>query len=186
MIDTLARHLAALSEARRLVRMVLVNNPAFVAYEQGIPDERTIAALGSDPNYAAFRHLNDAIAILTPEPVLAVSEPGLTLSDRILDIQPAVAAGYERPLAPDQPSHGAQDMDHESNLPSLPTLGDRLRYVLEEPPFEFSDGAAQEGELRGPSCGHDEAHVAIVRHKSVPFLASLPEPRAVPFRLLPR
>lgn len=71
MIDTWARHVAALREARRLTAMILANNPAFAAlHGRGASDDRTVAelqsALGGDRIYEAYGHLSAALALLEP------------------------------------------------------------------------------------------------------------------------
>ena len=148
MIDTLARHLAALHEARRLVRMVLVNNPAFVALETVVatPDGPAAAALTDDRYYQAFLHLNDAIGLLSPEPGAEPAPADATLCERIVELAPAAPSLHQQ--AP--PAHmQCVSLTCEQ---ALPTLSERVRYVLEEQPAE------------SPSLRRDEAHVAIVRH----------------------
>jgi hypothetical protein len=67
MIDSLARHIAALLEARRLVAMVLANNPAFGAHElavaNGLDDEarRLAGLLSADSVYLAYEQLGSAL-----------------------------------------------------------------------------------------------------------------------------
>lgn len=72
MIDTLARHLAALSEARRLLGLVLANNPAFASWREACATGATERGdletrLSDDRNFVAFRHICEAIALLEPE-----------------------------------------------------------------------------------------------------------------------
>lgn len=67
MIDTLARHLAALSEARRLMGLVLANNPDFVAWQRSA-DPAIEATLAGDRTFLAYRHLEAAVDLLRPEP----------------------------------------------------------------------------------------------------------------------
>lgn len=92
MIDTLARHLAALGEARRLVAMVLANNKAFTDLQlikAGCDIEaeaRAEAAIETDPVYLAYRQLGQAIADATPhrlEPYLPTGLPAQTLTAAI-------------------------------------------------------------------------------------------------------
>ena len=150
MIDTLARHLAAISEARRLLRMVLGNNPAFraIADSDGAlpPGTPVPSALGTDRYFAAYCHLTDALAALTIDPdgdgrATAKARP---LAERIVEIKRAsVPAVTPTPDAPD-PSH-------------LTSLRQRLKYVLDAPPAGLQAVAPEwPGTLA-------ESRVAIVR-----------------------
>lgn len=85
MIDTLARHHAALSEARRLLAMVLDRHPSFAAFRDGA----AVTALNDDAYFRAYRHISDAIVLIEPE--LASIEYG-DAAKRIADIVPLSAA----------------------------------------------------------------------------------------------
>ena len=155
MIDTLARHLAAVSEARRLVRMVLDNNPAFRAFDAGggLPLAPVPGALAADRYFAAYCHLNDAIAALTLESEAnAKAEPAqpLTLSEAITQIVPAAIKPGPRCglLTPGSSPNDAADRA---------ILRNRLRYVLDAP----CEHAGVPPSWNQPG---DEARVAIVRH----------------------
>lgn len=164
MIDTLARHLAAVSEARRLVRMVLDNNPAFRAFEADGADLRAahlLGNLGADRYFSAYCHLNDAIAALTLEnTALAEPAPSLPLSERIAEITPATARPDSRCSALAQTSPAAAE-----TAPA--TLQQRLRYVLDTP----SEHAGVPSSWTQP---RDEARVAIVRHSEPHALPPIP------------
>jgi hypothetical protein len=117
MIDTLARHLAALSEARRLLSLVLANNPAFEAFKieaaqakaadpagkkSGPAVEPAVGpGLSDDPYFAAYRHISAALALLEPrrEPAAAgvVDEP---ISARVTLLDAERARREEQPRAP--------------------------------------------------------------------------------------
>lgn len=86
MIDTLARHYAALSEARRLLAMVLDRNPSFAAFRDG---SAGTAVNDDDAYFRAYRHVSEAIALIEPE--LASIEYG-EAARRIADIVPLSAA----------------------------------------------------------------------------------------------
>lgn len=166
MIDTLQRHLAALSEARRLVHMVLVNNPSFVAlaHPGAAPGERAAAeaALANDRYHAAYGRLNEAIALLTPEPEVATDAEPTTrrLADKIVALKPHLPAAAVRPPALIAPAAAplprAQTATPAEPPPSrTASLEERVRYVLDAP---AGDGA---GANPWPP-GRDEAKVAIV------------------------
>lgn len=98
MIDTWARHLAALREARRLTAMILANNPAFAALDGGVQrsggaaaGDRTAleSALENDSVYHAYGHLSAALALLEPA---HASPTGMTLADAVT-LLPAPAFG---------------------------------------------------------------------------------------------
>ncbi len=70
MIDTLARHLAALQESRRLMVMVLARNPSFSAWRDrgaSAEGEADDPQLASDRYFQAYRHIQSAIDLLEPE-----------------------------------------------------------------------------------------------------------------------
>ena len=159
MIDTLARHLAAVSEAQRLLRMVLANNPAFreFAANGSSPSGRnaTPRALDTDRYFKAYCLLNDAIAVLTAEPNslppgAAIPTPSTPpLSERINEILPQAAPHHE-----------------PAPLPDLDFVRQKLRVVL---------NASPEAACAAPppwSPPLDEARVAIIRHDRP---ASLPQ-----------
>lgn len=156
MIDTLARHLAALHEARRLVRMVLVNNPAFVAFEQmgATADGRVDAALACDGYYAAFCHLNDAIALLSPELGPVPTRADAALCERIVELKPAAPSQHQPDAAPasTRPKCGSPTGER-----ALSSLSERVRYVLEQPPDDGPPPLVLDHPV-----GRDEAKVAIV------------------------
>lgn len=96
MIDTLARHLAALSEARRLMGLVLANNPDFVAWQRSA-DPAIEATLAGDRTFVAYRHLEAAVDLLRPEPFVKGAD--------VEGADPTVAArdmtaGDSTPVAP--------------------------------------------------------------------------------------
>jgi len=171
MIDTLARHIAALREARRLTGMVLANNGSFVALQaaQAAGDEAKIAeieaSLATDMVYLAFRLLEGAIAEITPpaDPVPAST----CLLDRISVIAAQVP---EPPSGPDRamivqaaPLALVAPADTLNDAPI--SLGDRLQHVLEL--------TAIAGEPTTPPgtvyrAQHDEARVSIVYRQLQP------------------
>jgi hypothetical protein len=113
MIDTLARHIAALQEARRLVRMVLANNPAFGAISRLETERCEIAGpaaadlFTNDANFRAYCHLTDALAALAtsmdPQEFQATQPSDHTgkgrLADRIATLRPCERASVRTPIA---------------------------------------------------------------------------------------
>ena len=101
MIDTLARHFAAVAEARRLLAMVLANNPAFVklAGRDAIRHDPCSAgkqpmerALEDDPYFKAYCHLSYAMDVLKPVCAAAPSaapRPGIPISQQIVTLEPS-------------------------------------------------------------------------------------------------
>lgn len=116
MIDTLARHIAALQEARRLVRMVLANNPAFGAINRLETERCEIAGpaaadlFTNDANFRAYCHLTDALAALAtsmdPKETQAtqLSDRAFSgrLADRIAILQPCEHPSARQPEAAPQ------------------------------------------------------------------------------------
>jgi hypothetical protein len=158
MIDTLSRHLAALSESRRLMAMVLANNKNFVEFQK--VDQRALmgpadpalaalrAALDDDPYYRAYCHLNYAIALLSPpsqQTVNSCATQVLALADQIVELTPAPAPTWDCPsrarcaasLAPADCAARRCAEDGKSDR-SLATRAERLRYVLQDPPVDQS------------------------------------------------
>jgi len=179
MIDTLARHIAALREARRLTGMVLANNGSFVALQaaQAAGDTAQIAAieatLATDMVYLAYRLLEGAIAEITPpaQPVPA----GTGLRDQI-----SVIAGH----VPEPPSEPVQAMvahavpvalvAPESNPLEAPiSLGDRLNHVLELTAIADEPTMPPSTVYRAQS---DEARVSIVYRQTPPTCGILARP----------
>jgi len=153
MIDTWARHLAAVSEARRLIKLVLDNNPAFQELDGGpfggAAGSPAADALARDPHYTAYVHLTAALDALKPVPAVSdlAGGIGLPLVARLAEIAPALP----RRANPVRPEAAPE-------LASLERLRQRLRYVLETAP----ESPAVVAPLMEPAGG--EARVAIVRN----------------------
>lgn len=148
MIDTLARHLAALSEARRLLGLVLANNPAFASWREACATGATERGeletqLSDDRNFIAFRYICEAIALLEPEkPDEDISQSGSVapISDRVTLLEthrsqrlPTVEipcpATENSPLARHpKPSSSAADL-HSPPTPVATIVNDALVYT---------------------------------------------------------
>lgn len=165
MIDTWARHLAAIGEARRLIGLVLQNNAVFRAYQgragAGQPELPVPAELARDPQFTAYVHLTKAIEALQPIPTpgdVAV-ETRRALSKLVSEIKPshkppAGDLGQTQVVSPG-PVAACDGAD-------LARLKARLSYVLEEAPEAAVTAAAHWGATGG------EAQVAIVRARDLP------------------
>jgi len=151
MIDTWARHLAAVGEARRLILMVLENNPAFRALSQSpVAAGQPTSVLSADVHCRAYVHLNEALAALRHVPSVgeAAGEPREAFSARIADIAPAALAT----------EGSAAAVEEEQD--ALSRLRQRLRYVLGEPEAAPADVVAVAPDW---AASGEEARVAIVR-----------------------
>ena len=104
MIDTLARHIAALSEARRLVAMVLANNGTFELWQRAVASgDAALAAqyeteLSDDTAFQAYRQLGAALAEVQPmvtDPVAGEGRAPVGLGNRI-SLLPVVETGRRR------------------------------------------------------------------------------------------
>lgn len=113
MIDTLARHVAAVSEARRLLAMVLANNPAFAALAQldakrhepsadpNASREPFEKALADDPYFKAYCHLTYAVDLLRPGcGVTSPASPALPISQQITALPASPHSPQVEPCAP--------------------------------------------------------------------------------------
>lgn len=89
LIDTPARHAAALKEARRLIALVLANNGAYRALQSCHPDRdrarmaQLAGELAADQIYRAFTALGEALAAMEPPPVADADAAGRPLAERI-------------------------------------------------------------------------------------------------------
>lgn len=163
MIDTWARHLAAVGEARRLIRLVLQNNAAFRAFEEASgawPGEAPVPAdLAQDPQFIAYVHLTKALEALQPIPTAgcAAVQAAQPLSERIGEVKPARASGRPEEVAFEA---AAPEPAPNADADGLARLRARLRYVLEGAPEEV-----QAAPVHWCATG-EEAHVAIVRSRT--------------------
>lgn len=183
-INTLARHIAALREAHRLTGLVLANNPAFAALQVARPAQDAVevsrleAVLQADHVYLAYRDLEAAIAEIQPPHAPDAGSDSRSLPQQVSliapDTQPENREAEVRPAETEAPAKSAAAGDE-------PTLAERLQKALdatavaESPKLLLSQAAA----LR------DEAKVSIVFRDAA---ASLPRsasgPSTLP-RLLP-
>ena len=150
MIDTLARHVAALSEARRLTGMILANNPAFVALqrlETGHDCSSLEAELASDRVYVAYQNLSAELAVLQP----AAQSNSTPLSQSIALIPKPAPVEAERRCA-------LTPCRHDKS-----SVGDKLRYVLGEPAIPAEAAPERIERAAGFEPRPIEASVAIVR-----------------------
>jgi len=171
MINTLARHLAAISEARRLIGLVLANNPAFGAFVA--PDGRLpvgLAApgeLSNDCYFKAYCHLTDALAALGQEPLLNVETPnGCGAGDRVLDQIAAIAPCRVQSQAPPVAvrPNARCELASLSEPRGLATLRQRLGAVPDRL-GTAPDRLVRAADMSVPvwTASGDEARVAIVR-----------------------
>ncbi|MBX9926417.1 MAG: hypothetical protein K2Y05_08675 [Hyphomicrobiaceae bacterium] len=132
MIDTLARHLAALQEARRLLTLVLARNPSFAEWRE----RSAHAALESDPQlsndryYQAFRHVQAAIDLIEPKPeVLGKSGRDLGAQVRLIETLSVRVQNGEKPSSlADALDQAHRELSRRETSPAPPdptiTLGD--------------------------------------------------------------
>lgn len=161
MIDTLARHMAALSEARRLTAMVLANNGAFTARQRAIANsdaaqiEALEAALTADHIYQAYRHLEAALAEIQPpgHPSGPPQPANLALGDRISLI------GASAPVSLTQ---AAQIPDAAPPPGGAVSLAERLSRVLELTAMAEVPAAQPQAASVLYASQRDEARVSIV------------------------
>ena len=150
MIDTLARHVAALSEARRLTGMILANNPAFVALqrlETGHDRSSLEAELAGDRVYVAYRNLSAELAVL--QPTAEYKSAPLSLSIALIP-KPA-------PVEPER-TCALTPCRHDKS-----SVGDKLRYVLGESAIPAEAAPERIERAVGFEPRPFEASVAIVR-----------------------
>lgn len=189
MIDTLARHMAALSEARRLTGMVLANNGTFGLWQRavGAGDGRLAAQyeteLSGDKAYQAYHQLGLALAEVQPR----ATAPGHVESGAavrlVSQISVLSAVLSKRRQADAQPcgdcaggmkddavccGDGAAQMEPVAELDRVAmdaevSLGARLNRVLEMTAMAQTEAAAP---VWAPQ--RDEARVAIVYKEPPP------------------
>lgn len=187
MIDTLARHIAALSEARRLVAMILTNNPAFKALLQAKAGQQIDVVahlervLATDKVYLAYCQLGEALADVQPvtedSPCQQNPPPG-TLADQVALlplVMPVVVEARPAPPCARSGRTASIEAGLGGSRPSPPSgaaaLGDRVREVLaatamaDGPPAKIT-AALSPGTLPPRGVPRDEASVAIIRRDS--------------------
>lgn len=185
MIDTLARHVAALSEARRLTAMILINNGTFGLWRRSVADGDLALAgqyeteLSGDKIFQAYRLLGAALAEVQPRSVAQVAVNGpVRLAERISLLSVAAAVEAEPCVAcangtKDAAACCGERMDAEpvavieaAALSAETSLGARLNRVL-----ELTAMADREAVAPVWTAQHDEARVSIV-YKDVPAAAA--------------
>lgn len=186
MIDTLARHMAALSEARRLAGMVLANNGTFGLWQRALAaGDAALAAqfeteLGADKVFQAYQQLGAALAEIEPRAtgpgeVDAGAPVGLGGKISLLRVVgpseavPCAGCGDgtndPRACCEDPAGEGLVVELDQSAMIAEASLAARLNRVL-----EMTAMADTEAVVPAWAAQHDEARVAIV-FKDVPPVA---------------